>query len=154
MSTELSSQKSETMERIMEIMGEFLNIDPMSRELDQFSLRSGRAFMVAQTYYIQESRFLENLLTKKTKLDLHLRRYYLGEATPQMYQQKPLQGGRVLKTDLDMWVKADDLWLELSAVIEEQKRKIKFIESCFDRIRQMGYEVKNAIEWRKYMDGA
>lgn len=148
------TEKLETMsyEDILAQMEEFLVIDPMSRDLDQISLRTGRAYMKAQTHYIREARYLEYLMSQQRVLDLHLRRYYAGELPQDAYAKRPLRV-RVLKTEVDSWLKADELFIEMSALYNEQKLKVKMIEGLMDRITRMGYEVKNAIEWRKYMDG-
>ena len=45
------------------------------------------------------------------------------------------------------------MYIEMSGLLQEQRAKVKFIESCLDRLNKLGYEVKNAIDWRKYMDG-
>lgn len=144
--------KTDSLEHIMEKMDEYLVIDPMDKNLDQISLRSGRAFSIAQNFYRRETRNLEILLREEAKLKLSLRDYYLGEANPSVYVDRPLKA-RVLKTDVEMYIKVDELFIEMNSLVEEQRRKIKYIEQCFERIRSMGYEVRNAIDWRKYRDG-
>lgn len=144
--------KSVSLENIIEEMDKYLVIDPMDKNLDQISLRTGRAFSKAQDFYIPATRNLALLQRKKHSLELHLREYYLGEANPQSYEKRPL-ARRVLKTDVDMYIKADDLYQEINELLEEQKRIIKYLEQCFDRIRSMSYDIRNAIDWRKYRDG-
>lgn len=141
-----------SVEYIMSVMDPYLIIDPMDRNLDQISLRSGRAFGQCQRLYIHEARALEKFLGKKAELELGLRRYYSGQANPEMYKRRPLSVS-ILKTDLEMWVKADKAYIQISEYIDEQKRKVKMLEQYFDRIKSIGYEIKSAIEWRKYLDG-
>lgn len=140
-------------EDIMNEMEPLITVDPMDMNLDQISLKIGRSFMVAQRHYIREGRYMEFLSNQHRKIDAYLRRYYAGELPPHVYNEKPLKV-RVLKSELDMWVKSDDDYIELSTLLHEQKAKIKFIESCFDRLNKLGYEVKCAADWRRYMDGA
>lgn len=144
--------KTVPLEHIMDVLEDMLDIDPASKNLDQTSLTISRIFMVAQRFYIHECRVLEKLLAKKNKTDLYIRRYYAGELPAQVYQDRPLNI-KPLKSDIDIWIKADDNFIEMNTYVDEQKRKVKFIESCFDRIKSRNFDIKNAIDWRKYLDG-
>lgn len=140
------------LEHIMTSLEEALDIDPNSRNLDTSSLMSSRLFMLAQRFYIHEARVLEKVMAKKNKTDLFLRRYYAGELPAQFYQERPLHV-KPLKSEIDVWLKADDNYIEMNSCLDEQKRKVKFIESCLDRIKSRHFEIKTAIDWRRYMDG-
>ncbi len=146
--------KYETMaiEDIMAELEPLITVDPADRNLDQISLKIGRSFMVVQRHYIREGRYLEYLNGRFKQIDVYLRKHYAGELPPQSYRERPLNN-KPLKTDLPLWVQADDMYIEMSGLLQEQKAKVKFIESCLDRLNKLGYEVKNAIDWRKYMDG-
>lgn len=144
--------KTIPLDYIMDTMEKSMDIDPSSRNLDTTSLITSRLFMEAQRFYIHEVRVLEKVVAKKNKTDLYLRRYYAGELPSQVYQARPLPV-KPLKSEIDIWIKADDNYIEMTTLLEEQKRKVKFIESCFERIKSRGYEIKTAIDWRRYMDG-
>ncbi|QPI14467.1 putative DNA repair/recombination protein [Salmonella phage GEC_vB_N6] len=150
----MSETKFETMktEDIMAELDPLISVNPEDMNLDQISLKIGRSWMAVQRHYIREGRYLEFLTGKFRQIDLYLRRYYAGELPPNVYAERPLKV-RPLKSDIDVWVKADDDYIELSSMLQEQKAKVKFIESCLDRLNKLGYEVKNAIDWRKYLDG-
>lgn len=144
--------KTIPLDYIMDTMEKSMDIDPSSRNLDTTSLITSRLFMEAQRFYIHEVRVLEKVVAKKNKTDLYLRRYYAGELPSQVYQARPLPV-KPLKSEIDIWIKADDNYIEMTTLLEEQKRKVKFIESCFERIKSRGYEIKTAIDWRRYLDG-
>lgn len=150
---EIAGIKVIPIEYIMEVMDRYFAIDPYDKNLDQISLRCGRAFSQAQKFYLNEGRGLEKFTAKRNQVEVQRRLYYLGQLPAAFYQKEPLPRP-VLKTDVELYLKADSVLQEISALVEEQKRKVKYLESCFDRIRSMGYEVKNAIDWRKYLDGA
>lgn len=147
--TQLSTMAFES---IMDELEPMVTVDPTDMNLDQISLKIGRSWMAVQRHYLREGRYLEFLSGKFRKIDLYLRRYYAGELPADVYIKTPLKV-RPLKSEIDIWVKANDDYVELSSLLQEQKAKVKFIESCFDRLNKLGYEVKNAIDWRKYMDG-
>lgn len=141
-----------SLEDIMDAIEPLLNIDPEDRNLDQISLRVGRSFMAIQRHYMREGRYLEYLIGRHKQVDVYLRRYYSGELPPAAYREKPLNN-KPLKSELSVWVQADDMYIELSALLQEQRAKVKFIENCNERLSKHSYEVRNAIEWRKYLDG-
>lgn len=142
-----------TTEAIMDELEPLVTVNPEDLNLDQISLKIGRSWMAVQRHYLREGRYLEFLNGKYRQIDLYLRRYYAGELPPNVYSERPLKV-RPLKSEIDTWIKADNDYVELSVLLQEQKAKVKFIESCLDRLNKLGYEVKNAIDWRKYMDGA
>lgn len=147
-------QKLETMsiEDIMADVEPLLDVDPMSMNLDQISMRTGRSFMHIQRHYAREGKYLEYLYGKQRELDLYLKRFYGGDLPAHVYESRPLKV-KPLKTEIDTWLKADEMYINMSMVIYEQKAKVKFIESCLERLNKMGYEVRAAIDWRKYLDG-
>lgn len=149
---EIAGIKVIPVEHILEVMEPYIVVDPMDKNLDQIALRAGRAFSTAQKFYLNEARALEKLMSKKNQVELLRRRYYLGQGNPEMYRKEPLPHA-VLKTEVDMWLKADDVYINICELVDEQKRKIKIIEQIFDRIKSMGFEVRTACDWRKYLDG-
>lgn len=147
--------KLETMkcEDIMAELEPLIVVDPDEINLDQISLKIGRTFMTVNRHYLREGRYLEHLNNKYRQIDLYLKRYYAMELPPHVYTERPLKV-RPLKSEIDMWVRADDMYIEMSELLQEQKAKVKFIESCLERLNKLGYEVKTAADWRRYMDGA
>lgn len=146
--------KLETMsiEDIMADIEPLISVDPNDMNLDQISMRTGRSFMVIQRHYIREGRYLEYLYTKQKEIELWLRRFYSGDLPPSVYQERPLKT-KPLKTEIDIWLKADDMYTGVGTMLSEQKAKVKFIESCLERLNKMSYEIRATIDWRKYMDG-
>lgn len=141
-----------SIEDIMDEIEPLLAVEPNDPNLDQISMRTGRSFMVVQRHYIREGRYLEYLYGKQKQIELWLRRYYGGDLPPQSYETRPLKS-KPLKTEIDAWMKADEMYTSTSMMVFEQRAKVKFIESCLERLNKMGYEVKAAIDWRRYMDG-
>lgn len=152
--SESKNYETMTTESIMSELEPLIAVEPNDPNLDQISMRTGRSFATVWRHYLREGRYLEYLLGKQKVLETYLRRYYGNELPPNSYIERPMKIKPPLKSELDMWVKSDELWTELSMAVYEQKVKVKFIEGCLERLNKMGFEVKNAIDWRKYMDGA
>ena len=43
-----------------------------------------------------------------------------------------------VKCEVDRWVKGEDEYVELCVVLEEEKGKVKLIESCLDGVKKVG----------------
>ena len=78
--------------------------------------------------------------------------YYGGKADAKIYATKPFDL-RVLKTDLGVYISADE-------EIIDAENKIGYLETVIDYIKGViksgdnrGWDIKNAIEWKKFEAG-
>lgn len=62
--------------------------------------------------------------------------------------------GRILKSDVGIWMEADKHIISQSLKIGLQKEKIEVLKSIVDMISRLGFQVKNAIEWMRFMNGS
>ena len=102
----------------------------------------------------------ERLLLKKIKIDFkELSRskweYYTGKMDQDTldelgWEPFPL---KILKTDIDRYLDSDkDLSAEKSK-IDYQEEKVLYLESVLKNITNLQWNIKNAIEWRKFLNG-
>jgi hypothetical protein len=92
----------------------------------------------------EENNFLE--LQKEKWL------YYSGKADPEVYKQKPFDH-RVLKSDLDKYLDADDELIRSNTKIEYYSIMLKFLESILKNIENRSFQIKNSIEFMKFTGG-
>jgi hypothetical protein len=78
--------------------------------------------------------------------------YYGGKADAKVYAAKPFDL-KVLKNDLHMYINADDDIIGLSYKISRLETIIKYIEGVIKSIDNRGWDIKNAIEWKKFEAG-
>ena len=78
--------------------------------------------------------------------------YYGGKADAKIYATKPFDL-KVLKTDLSVYISADE-------EIIDAENKIRYLETVVDHIKGViksvdnrGWDIKNAIEWKKFEAG-
>ena len=78
--------------------------------------------------------------------------YYGGKADAKIYATKPFDL-KVLKTDLGVYISADE-------EIIDAENKIRYLETVVDHIKGViksvdnrGWDIKNAIEWKKFEAG-
>lgn len=60
---------------------------------------------------------------------------------------------RILRTDIDIYLKSDSDLIKKKSLLELQTVKIDLIDSFIKEIMQRQWTVKNAVEWRKFMSG-
>lgn len=78
--------------------------------------------------------------------------YYLGKASDEIYEQKPLHM-KILKQDVDLYLKADSELVDIETKKQFQKIKVETIESFIKNINNRGFMIKNAIDFRKFVNG-
>jgi|TARA_B110000503_G_scaffold128800_1_gene200323 hypothetical protein len=78
--------------------------------------------------------------------------YYGGKSDPQVYRNNPFEH-KILKQDLSIYLESDEELIK-------QKQKVEYFRICMDscerilkQIQSRGWDIKNAIEWRKFVDG-
>lgn len=126
-------------------------------ELDKFDIsNSSYDNMMLQGKYLQilaeEKMALESIrayynLTYKHKYD-----YYLGRAPAEEYKKKPF-GVKVLKSEVNVYLEGDEELVNLKMRVEKAKVKVQFLEGVVKAITSRTWEIKNIIEWKKYMSG-
>jgi hypothetical protein len=79
--------------------------------------------------------------------------YYTGKSSPQVYQAKPFNF-KILKTDIDKYLEADEDLLKLTQKVAYLNTVIDFLDRTIRVIVNRTYTIKNAIEWRRFTSGA
>ncbi len=121
-------------------------------ELDRESLRTPYLYDKYLKMYQETKLHLRKVQQKYNVLKLEKHRYYTGNADPEVYKEKPF-GIKVIKQDLELYLNADP---ELSKVFDmvDYASVIKdFLEKTLKNIENRNWNIKNAIEWRKFLSG-
>ena len=106
-------------------------------------------------YLDQRSRF--QLLLQKANGDYQRMyrqkwEYYGGKADVKIYVSKPFDL-KVLKNDLAMYISSDEEIIQLMDKIGYLEIVIKYLEGIIKSIDNRGWDIKNAIEWKKFEAG-
>jgi hypothetical protein len=82
--------------------------------------------------------------------------YYLGKLDQETLDEKKWQpfGLKILRTDIDVYLESDKDLLLLEARIHYQREKVKYLESVLQGLGRRGWDIKSAIEWKKFMSGS
>jgi hypothetical protein len=90
----------------------------------------------------------KRLVALKTK-------YYMGKMDDDQRTNLgwELEGTKVLKADLFMWMDADDEVILSKHKFEAQAQIVHFIEKTIDQISEKKWTIKNYIDWKKWTEG-
>ena len=102
----------------------------------------------------------QRLILKKMKLDFkELSRvkweYYTGKIDQDTLDEMgwepfPL---KILKTDIDRYLDSDSDLSKEKSKIDYQEEKVSYLESVLKNVNNIQWNIKNAIEWRKFING-
>jgi hypothetical protein len=76
-----------------------------------------------------------------------------NETTPKEWLEDVPARGRIIKTDVGRYMEADRLIIALTLKMGLQKEKIEALKSIIDIISRMGYQVRTAVDYMRFMNG-
>ena len=91
----------------------------------------------------------ENKL-KQTKKEKWL--YYTGKADPEIYIDKPFDH-KVIRQDMDLYLGSDDDLIKIQSKMDYYQVMLNYLDSILKNITNRTYQIKNAIEWQKFIRG-
>ena len=98
------------------------------------------------------------LMLKKAEGDyskLHIKKwlFFTGKAEPEEYKEKNFDL-KLLRQDVDKFIDSDDEIIKLKQKIEYLKQICHYCESTLKQINNRTFQIKNAIEWKKFTMGS
>lgn len=91
---------------------------------------------------------------KELKLEKHL--FYIDGPTKEQVDKGweiPARG-RILKSDVGPWIDADKDIIALSLKIGMQQEKVETLKTIMETVSRLGFQVKSAIDFMKFMNGS
>jgi hypothetical protein len=61
---------------------------------------------------------------------------------------------KLLKSDIPLYMEADSDLIKIKQRIELQQEKLDFLDSVIKSLTNRGFQIKNAIDWMKFTQGA
>ena len=104
--------------------------------------------------YIKEKILLRKNEAEYKKLKLEKFEFYTqgpNEETPKNWKLPPR--GMVIKSDVPNYMEADKELIELSLKIGYQQEKVELLDSIIKTFQYRGYNIKAAIDYRKFTMG-
>ena len=139
-----------TLEELQQSVNKDFKLD--DTELDTESVNIP---LLHNKYLIHFNKF--SLLLKKAEYDHKSMirdkwEYYTGKADPSVYQVKPFNL-KILKQDVDKYLKADDELIKLEQKVTYVQSVVDYLDRTIKIISNRGFQIKNAIDWRKFTSG-
>jgi len=78
--------------------------------------------------------------------------YYTGKSDPSVYQLKPFNL-KILKQDVDKYLKADEDIIKVEQKLTYVTSVVDYLDKTIRIISNRTFQIKNAIEWRKFTSG-
>ena len=78
--------------------------------------------------------------------------YYGGKADAKIYASKPFDL-KVLKTDLGVYISADEEIIDAENKIGYLETVVDYTKGVIKSVDNRGWDIKNAIEWKKFEAG-
>ena len=126
-----------------------------SSELDTESLKIPQLHNKYLNLFHDERILLRKLEADKRELVRDKWEFYSGKMSQEELDERgwvPFQL-KILKQDLDMYIHSDSDVTKVDDRITLQKEKVDYLSSILKSITGRGWEIKNAIEWRKFTSG-
>jgi hypothetical protein len=79
--------------------------------------------------------------------------YYTGKADASVYAQKPFDL-KILKQDVDQYIQSDDEYIKAKQKVDYLSTTTDFLDRTIRQIQSRDWNIRNAIEWRKFTSGA
>lgn len=107
------------------------------------------------TMLSDERIILRGLNFEKKKIHKKLRAYYSGEFTEEELEESGREQFRkkVIRSEMDDYVYSDDEMIRIEAKIEMQQEKVDVLSEIIKSINNRGFQIKNAIDWRRLTMG-
>jgi hypothetical protein len=78
--------------------------------------------------------------------------YYSGKADPDVYKENPFDY-KVLKADIDKYMDSDKDLIKSSSKIDYYQTMLNYLDSILKIISNRTYQIKNSIEYMKFIAG-
>lgn len=126
-----------------------------STELDREALRIPQLHNKYLNFLTDERLVLRGLQLEYDRLRRIKWEYYTGKMDHDQLQQLGWQpfALRILKQDVDLYMNSDDDLAAIRLKIERQHEKVDYLESIIKGIMNRHWQIRSAIEWRKFTNG-
>lgn len=121
-------------------------------ELDMESIRTPQIHNKYLKYFTQQSLQYKKLNDDYKVLYRIKWEYYTGKANPEVYREKPFDL-KVLKADVGIYLESDGELQQLSQRMAYAKQIIEYLERILKEINNRNWNIRNTIEWKKFLHG-
>ena len=142
-----------TLDQLMEEWRKDSSVD--STELGNESLKIPELHSKYLKLYFDARRTLKAVEFQSKELFLQKYEYYNGKMSEEELDKLGWEPflKRLMKNEIEMYLESDKDIIQKNLKIVMQKEKLDFLEEVIKNINQRNFQIKNAIEWRKFTQG-
>jgi hypothetical protein len=122
-------------------------------ELDLESLKTPQIYNTYLKHLTTYKLMLSRTDTEYNILKREKWEYYTVKADPSVYAKKPFSF-KLLKTDIDKYLDSDMELSKLKQKVDYLQTTVDFLDRTLRQLSNRGFQIKNAIDWRKFTSGA
>jgi hypothetical protein len=140
-------------DEILDLWKEDCKVDPT--EIGEESIKIAKLHHKYYQILVHERLILKSRESEMKKLKLEKYEFFTqgpNEETKSKGWNLPAKG-IILKTDIPMYLEADEDIIQLSLKIGIQAEKIDLLESIIKAIMNRGYNLKLVLDWEKFKNG-
>ena len=142
-----------TLDQMMEEWRKDSSID--TTELGNESLKIPELHSKYLKIYFDERRKLKALEFQSKDLFLKKYEYYNGKMSQEELDELEWEPfvKRLMKNEVDLYLQSDKDIITGNIKVVNQQEKLNFLEEVLKNINQRNFQIKNAIEWKKFTNG-
>ena len=142
--------KDMSLEDIIDAVDELIGIN--NENIDAEASRQTRIFTSLQKLYMWNTRKLETMVNEHEKVKAFRKKFYEGKLPSEHYKKEPLREA-ILKSDVEQYLKVDQVLLEAKARLTEQERIVKYLEDSKKMLSDRTYLLSTALNFQKMCAG-
>jgi hypothetical protein len=93
------------------------------------------------------------MVREKSRVERELFMYYTGKADVSVLKRKGPIDFKILKSDVDTFIKSDTEMVEIQEVLDDAELKVDTLGRYVIRVKDRGWDIKHAIEYLKFSNG-
>jgi hypothetical protein len=140
-----------TLEELQDLAEKDLKIN--DTELDLESLKTPQLHNKYMKHLTKFKLMLSKAEAEFAQTRKTLWEYYTGKADASVYAQKPFDL-KILKQDVDQYIQSDDEYIKAKQKVDYLSTTTDFLDRTIRQIQSRDWNIRNAIEWRKFTSGA
>lgn len=106
--------------------------------------------------FLTDERLLLGMFQAEVDLMLRLKwEYYTGKLSQQELQNRGWEpfALKILRNDIDLYLNSDSDLVKSRQKLFYQKEKISLLEEIIKELNNRHWKIRNAIDWRKFVNG-
>ena len=142
---------SVTLESIQEMWEKDAEIDRDNLHEESLNIPS----LHAKYFELYNTIFLLRKKAEQQRKNIRHERYeyFSGKADPEVYAENPFPKKIRDKDTMTKYLDADAKLMDINLKIDYYETLLNYIESILKQISNRTYQIKNAIEWQKFIAG-